>query len=165
MGEHIGRFTRITAAEAQERIKSTPQAEAFRKELADLFATLQPLEYYEFHLQPKEKRATVRKWILQYAQEHSIECVHVRAGRQDTVIVWQGRSQRGQWDWTVEENGATLSPGAEEGVEAMQPEEAGAHAAVETPGKPVKKGITPPPPEIGQSIMASATTPQENAEG
>jgi hypothetical protein len=165
MGKHTGRFTRITAEEAQNRIKPAPQADAFRKELAEFFATLQPLEYYELHLQPTERRAIVRKRLLQYAQEHNIECMHVRAGRNDTLIVWQGRSQRGQWDWEAAEAPADLSPGAEEGVEALQPEEAAVHAAAATPGKPVTNGIAPPPPEIGQSIMASVTAPQENQEG
>ena len=86
MRERIGRFPRITTAEAQARIKPTPQAAAFQQELADRFATLQPLEYYELQLQPKEKRATVRERSLQYAQEHNIACVHVRAGRNDMMI-------------------------------------------------------------------------------
>lgn len=58
------------------------------------------------------------------------------------------------------EDTQSLSPGAEEGEEAEQPDEAG--ASVETPGTPVQAGLEPPPPEIGQSIMASDATPKRS---
>jgi hypothetical protein len=146
--ESSGRFQRITAQEAQERMKPTPKADAFREALTDLFATIQPLEYYELKLQPKEKLALVRQRILQYAQEHNIDCVYVRAGRNNTVIVWQGRSQRGHWDWegAVEDAPADISPGAEEGEETLQPPEARERTAAEAPAGPEGEGVEPPPP-------------------
>jgi hypothetical protein len=54
-----------------------------------------------------------------------------------------------------------LSPGAEEGEEAAQPDAAGARA--ETPREPVQADLEPAPPEIGQSIMASETAPKRKA--
>ena len=45
-----------------------------------------------------------------------------------------------------------LSPGAEEGEEAMQPDDTGVL---------VQADLEPAPPEIGQSIMASETAPKK----
>ena len=52
------------------------------------------------------------------------------------------------------EDTQALSPGAEEGAEAAQPE---------MPGEPVQADLEPSPPEIGQSIMASETAPKKRA--
>jgi len=54
-----------------------------------------------------------------------------------------------------------LSPGAEDGEEAAPPDEDGAQA--ETPEEPVTGDLAPPPPEIGQALMASEPTPQRRA--
>jgi hypothetical protein len=53
-----------------------------------------------------------------------------------------------------------LALGADEG-EAAPPAADGAHA--ETPGEAVRGDLVPPPPEIGQAIMASASGPQRRA--
>jgi len=54
-----------------------------------------------------------------------------------------------------------LSPGAEEGEEATQPDDVGARA--ERHGESVQADLEPSPPEIGQSIMASETAPKKRA--
>jgi hypothetical protein len=54
-----------------------------------------------------------------------------------------------------------LSPGAEEGEEAAQPDKDRAHAA--TPGEPVTGDLAPSPPAIGQAIMAAEPAPQRRA--
>jgi hypothetical protein len=54
-----------------------------------------------------------------------------------------------------------LSPGAEAGEEAAQPD--AAEARVEMPEEPVQADLESSPPEIGQSIMASETAPKRKA--
>jgi hypothetical protein len=52
-----------------------------------------------------------------------------------------------------------------EGGEAIIHEDSLQGDMAEGPGGPEGEGIEPAPPEVGQAIMASDTTPQENQEG
>jgi len=55
----------------------------------------------------------------------------------------------------------TLSPGAEDGAAAAPPDADGAHAA--TAGDPGTGDLAPPPPAIGQAIMAAEPALQRRA--
>jgi hypothetical protein len=168
MAESIGRFKRITAEEANQRLTATPPANAFSKQLATLFATLEPLEHYELALNRKENAAVIRERIMRFVQDNAIDGVQVRAGRQygkNTVIVWREVRQRARQERSGEDPPADISPGAEEGNEINQPAETGNRAAALATGGPEGENLEPPPPEAGQSIMASDTTPEEEQEG
>jgi hypothetical protein len=168
MAESIGRFKRITAEEAHQHLTSTPPANAFSNQLATLFATLEPFEHYELALNRKENAAVIRERIMRFVQENAIDGVQVRAGRQygkNTVIVWRELRQQAHQDSSVQDPPADISPGAEEGDEINQPAETGNRAAALATGGPKGENLEPPPPEAGQSIMASDTTPEEEQEG
>jgi hypothetical protein len=159
MAESIGRFKRITAEEAHERLTSIPPANAFSNQLATLFATMEPLEHYELALNPKENAAVIRERIMRFVQENAINGVQVRSGRKygkNTVIVWREQAHQ--------DPPADISPGAEEGNEINQPAETGNRGAALAPEEPERDNLEPPPQEIGQSIMASDTTPEEEQE-
>jgi hypothetical protein len=87
--------------------------------------------------------------------EHGVAYFHLA----DVSVQIQQESPRSGY---VEAAGAqpedtrTLSPGAEDGQEAAPPDEDGARA--ETSGEPVTGDLEPPPPAIGQAIMASEPT-------
>ena len=167
MAESMGRFKRITAEEAHQRLASTPPANAFSNQLATLFAAMEPLEHYELALKSKEKGAMIRERIMRFAQENNINGVHVRAGRKygkNTVIVWRELLQQAPQEPSGQGPPADISPGAEEGDEAFQPPEAIERTATDVPAGPEGAGGEPPPPEVGQSIMASDTTPEEEQE-
>jgi hypothetical protein len=92
MPERIGRFQRITADEAHQRLTSSAKDNALKEELTQLFATMAPLEHYELVLQGREKGVVLRERIMRFAQDSAIDGVHVRAGRKrgkKTIIVWR----------------------------------------------------------------------------
>jgi len=154
MTERLGRFQRITAEEAQQRLTSARPAQALSEPFATFFATMEPLAYYEVVLKRKEKGAIIRERLMRFVEENALEGVHVRAGRkydQKTVIIWRESGQQTRPESVVQDPPAGFSPGAEEGDETQQPAEPG--QAGET--------LASPPPEAGQSIMASDTAPQE----
>ncbi len=97
MAESMGRFKRITAEEAHQRLPSTPPTNPLREELTTLFAAMEPLEHYELALRPKERGVILRERIMRFAQENDIDGVHVRAGRKKgkkTIIVWRELRQQ-----------------------------------------------------------------------
>jgi hypothetical protein len=150
MAENIGRFKRITAQEAQQRIRATRKADAFRDQLRALFAAIKPLQHYELELEPKEKFASVRGRILRFAQENNIAGVHVRSGMQGkkaTLIVWQ--EQKPFWQ-SREAQAAPrdISPEAPAedtaGQEPAPPARSDNMAAA--PGGPEGEGIEPAAP-------------------
>ena len=158
MAEGIGRFTRITAQEAQRQLTPTATATPFTAALATLFATMAPFEHYAMVVKAKEKGVVLRERIMRFAQENNIDGVHVRAGRKygkNTVIVWRELRQQTPQETSVQDPPADISPGAVEGHETHQPAE---------PGTEAGENLAPPPPEAGQSIMASDTTPKEEQE-
>lgn len=154
MAERLGRFQRITADEAQQRLTSARPAQALSEPFATLFATMEPFAYYELVLKRKEKGAIIRERLMRFVEGNALEGVHVRAGRkydQKTVIIWRESGQQTRPEPWVQDQPAALSPGAEEGEETHQSAE---------PGQAGDR-LAPPPSEAGQSIMASDTAPQE----
>jgi len=55
MTERLGRFQRITAEEAQQRLTSARPAQALSEQFATLFATMEPLAYYELVLSERKR--------------------------------------------------------------------------------------------------------------
>jgi hypothetical protein len=168
MAEGIGRFTRITAQEAQRQLTPTATATPFTAELATLFATMAPFEHYAMVVKAKEKGVVLRERIMRFAQDNNMDGVHVRAGRKKgkrTIIIWrEGRQQPPQEPSVQDLPAADISPGAEDEKASTQPDETGKRAAALAPGGPEGESLAPPPPEAGQSIMASDTTPEEEQE-
>jgi hypothetical protein len=158
MAERIGRFTRITAEDAQRQLTPTSTGNPFSEELATLFATMAPFEHYAMVLKTKEKGVVIRERIMRFAQDNNLDGVHVRAGRKKgkkTIIVWREVQQQTLLEPSVQEPPADISPGAEDGQETTQPAELGTAAG---------ENLAPPPPEAGQSILASDTTPEAEQE-
>ena len=97
MAERLGRFQRITTDEAHQRLTSARPTQALSEQLATLFATMEPLVYYELVLKSKEKGALIRERLMRFVEENALEGVHVRAGRkydQKTVIIWRESGQQ-----------------------------------------------------------------------
>ena len=120
MTERLGRFQRITADEAQQRLTAARPAPASSEQLATFFATMEPLTYYELVLKRKEKGAILRERLMRFVEENALEGVHVRAGRkydQKTVIIWRESGQQTRPESGVQDPPAGFSPGAEEGDE------------------------------------------------
>jgi hypothetical protein len=167
MAERIGRFTRITAEEAQRQLTPTATATPFTAELATLFATMAPFEHYAMVVKAKEKGVVLRERIMRFAQDNNMDGVHVRAGRKKgkkTIIVWREVRQQTPQEPSVQNLPAAVSPGAEDRNASTQPDETGNRAAALAPGGPEGEPLAPPPPEAGQSILASDTTPEEEQE-
>lgn len=167
MAEGIGRFTRITAEEAQRQLTPTATATPFTAELVTLFATMAPFEHYAMVVKAKEKGVVLRERIMRFAQDNNIDGVHVRAGRKKgkkTIIVWREVRQQTPQEPSVQNLPADISPGAEDENASTQPDETGHRAAALATGEPDGEPLAPPPPEAGQSIMASDTTPEEEQE-
>jgi hypothetical protein len=167
MVERIGRFRRITAEDAQRQLTSTATAHPFTEALATLFATMAPFEHYEMVLKTKEKGVVIRERIMRFAQENALDGVQVRAGRKKgkkTIIVWREVRQQTQQEPMVQDSPRTLSAGTAAGQASNQPAETGNRVAALATGGPEGDTLEPPPPEAGQSIMASDTAPQEDRE-
>src|SRR4029450_11335717 len=118
------------------------------------------------------EKGELRMFSIRLALEFNDQVFHLNINRVENGVVYcrlEGAGmplpQDGQRSEPVEAIGGqpeetqSLSPGAEEGEEAQQPAAVGG----EGPGQPVQADLEPPPPEIGQSIMASETAPKKRA--
>ena len=98
MAENIGRFKRITLAEAKQRTGLSRLDAVFVLEMTEVFSALQePDTAFERELDVGEKFPTVKARIRRFATAMSVPDIQVAKGQRDgkeTLKVWREKSSK-----------------------------------------------------------------------
>jgi hypothetical protein len=112
-----------------------------------------------------QERRYITKEVNTMTVKEIAECVRTQLEQGRVPFEKEVVLRVGGRDYAVRGVDTSTSAIVLEGGEAVVHEDSLQGDMAEGPGGPEGEGVEPAPPEVGQAIMASDTTPQENQEG